>query len=176
MADTREDAPGSSDRLVVEVDRREPAVRPTAAIVVGIDRSAASLAGLDKAAELGIRLGATLHVVHAVDLSDYPVDPDTDDWEDQASANLEAEGLRVSEVLAGYPCGWSYLAVRAEPSEALGRVARQVRAAMIVVGVRAHGWGRLLERLASPSVAHRLISHSQVPVLVVSYHEHDREG
>jgi nucleotide-binding universal stress UspA family protein len=47
---------------------------------------------------------------------------------------------------------------------------------MIVVGVRAHRWGRLLERLASPSVAHRLISHSRVPVLVVSYHDHDRDG
>jgi len=51
-----------------------------------------------------------------------------------------------------------------------------LNAAMIVVGVRSHRRGRLLERLASPSVSHRLINHCQVPVLIVSYHERGRSG
>jgi nucleotide-binding universal stress UspA family protein len=89
---------------------------------------------------------------------------------------LDEESQRVSAALAGYRCGWSYVAVRSEPAEALDRVASDVNAAMIVVGVRSHGWRHLLERLASPSVSHQLINHCHVPVLVVSYHERGRSG
>jgi hypothetical protein len=80
---------GRAPAPFVELARQEPAGKPTAAIVVGFDRSAASLAALGKAAELGAQLGAELHVIHAVDLSDYPVDPDAADWEEQAAASLE---------------------------------------------------------------------------------------
>jgi nucleotide-binding universal stress UspA family protein len=125
---------------------------------------------------LGAQLGAELHVIHAVDLSDYPVDPDAADWEEQAAASLEEESQRVSASLAGYACGWSYVAVRSEPAEALDRVACDVHAAMIVVGVRSHGWRHLLERLASPSVSHRLINHCHVPVLVVSHPQPGRSS
>ncbi len=179
MTNTAEDGAGTSRAAapVVEggsqpgMEPDRPAGRPTSAIVVGFDRSAASLAALGKAAELGGRMGAELHVVHAVDLDDYPVDPDGDDWEEQAATNLEEEHQRVTAALAGYPCPWSYLPVRAEPAEALTRTAEQVDAAMIVVGVRSHGWRHVLERLAGPSVSHRLINHCHRPVLVVSYHE-----
>jgi nucleotide-binding universal stress UspA family protein len=135
---------------------------------VGFDRTAASLAALGKAAEIGEHLGAELHVVHAVDLSDYPIDPDDEDWEPRAATNLEDERQKVSTTLARYPWGWSYLALRGEPAEALNRVAEQFDATMIVVGVRSPGWRHLLERLAGPSVSHRLINHGHRPVLVVS--------
>ena len=138
------------------------------ALVVGFDQSEPSLAALEKAAEIGRRLGAELHVVHAIDLSDYPVDPDADDWESQAAKSLEQERGAVAVALAGYPYGWSYSALRAEPAEALNRVAERVDALMIVVGVRSHGWRHLLERLAGPSVSHRLMNHTHRPVLVVS--------
>lgn len=171
MSDTAEAKAGSGARPVpvVELDRGEPAGQAKTAMVVGFDRSPASRAALGKAAEIGGLLGAELHVVHAIDLSDYPVDPDADDWEEQAGRSLEEERQRVSTALAGYPCGWTYLALRAEPADALIRTAEQSNAVMIVVGVRSHGWRHLLERLAGPSVSHRLINHCHRPVLVVSY-------
>jgi nucleotide-binding universal stress UspA family protein len=153
---------------MVQIDRGEPAGEPTSAIVVGFEPSTASRAALDKAAELGGRLRAELHVVHAVDLADYPIDPDADDWEEQAAERLEAERQQVAAALAGYSCGWSYVAVRAEPAEALSRVADEVDASMIVIGARHDGWRHLLDRLVAPSVSHRLIHHCHRPVLVVS--------
>ncbi|HET6873771.1 MAG TPA: universal stress protein [Acidimicrobiales bacterium] len=153
---------------VVELGRGESGAEPSAALVVGFDRSAASRAALETAAELGRRLGAEIHVLHAIDLADYPVDPDADDWETQAAKSLEEERGIVAAALAGYPHGWFYSALRAEPAEALNRVAERVDALMIVVGVRSHGWRHLFERLAGPSVSHRLMNHTHRPVLVVS--------
>ncbi len=168
---TASGAGGGTDVRPVELERSGPAGKAKASLVVGFDRSPASLAALAKAAEIGGLLEAELHVVHAVDLADYPVDPDADDWEEQAAQSLDDERLRVSTALAGYPGGWSYLALRAEPADALNRAAEQFDALMIVVGVRTHGWRHLLERLAGPSVSHRLIGHCHRPVLVVSYHQ-----
>jgi nucleotide-binding universal stress UspA family protein len=154
---------------VLQVEGSPPADRPKTALVVGFDQTAASLAALGKAAEIGAQLQARLHVIHAVDLADYPVDPDADDWEEQAAKSLEEERQRVSAALAEYPCGWSFVALRADPAEALNRTAEEVDAVMIVVGVRSHGWRHIFERLAGPSVSHRLINHCHRPVLVVSY-------
>ena len=92
------------------------------------------MAALTKAAELGRRLEADLHVVHAVDLSDYPVDPDAFDWDDQAARSLGGERQAVSDSLADYPHPWVYVALRAEPATALNRVAEGCDALMIVVG------------------------------------------
>jgi nucleotide-binding universal stress UspA family protein len=170
MSDPDVDRPATGDAAVpvVNLDRGETGAESSTAIVVGFDRSAASRDALSKATEIGRRLRAELHVLHAVDLSDYPVDPDAEDWEAQATSILEAEREAVAAALAGYPYGWCYLALRAEPAEALDRVAEQVDALMIVVGVRSHGWRHLFERLASPSVSHRLMNHTHRPVLVVS--------
>lgn len=140
------------------------------ALVVGYDRSPASQAAFIKAAEIGAKLDAELYVVHAVDLGDYPVDPDADDWEERAGESLVEESERVARILAGYPCGWSYRVLRAEPAEALYTVAEEVRAAMVVVGARSDGWRHRLERLSGPSVSQRLIHHCRRPVLVVTHH------
>jgi len=136
---------------------------------VGFDRSAASREALDRAADLGRRLGATLYVVHAVDLSDYPVDPDADDWEKAAAAALEEERAAAAVALAAYPGRWEYVARRSRPAEALVQVADEVDALMIVLGVRAHGWWHLFERLGGPSVSHHLVGHCRRPVLIVGH-------
>lgn len=170
MAETAGARAGAEAVPVVELERGEPSGQARAAMVVGFDRSAASLGALGKAAEIGEMLRAELHVVHAIDLSDYPVDPDADDWEEQAAKSLQDERDRVSTTLADYPCGWSYVALRAEPADALNRIAEQYEALMIVVGTRSHGWRHLFERLSGPSVSHRLINHGHRPVLVVGYH------
>lgn len=164
---------GSTADPGVELEKGGGAGQAQTVIVVGFDRSAASLAALGKAADLGRRLGADLHIVHAVDLADYPIDPDADDWEAQATTTLESERHTVSVALVGYPYGWSYLALRAEPAQALARTAERFDALMIVVGVRSAGWRHLLERLAAPSVSHRLIAGTDRPVLVVAHHGAD---
>jgi nucleotide-binding universal stress UspA family protein len=141
-------------------------------IVVGYASSAAGRRALTVAAELAADLGARLHVVHVVDLLDYPVDPDGSDWEEQGSARLAAERAEVDSALAGWPGQWDYQLQRGDPAHALAEVAGQLRARMIVVGSR-HGSGlaAALERLAGTarSVAHAL-ERANIPVLVVPDH------
>lgn len=161
---------GDGPAAVLELELPDRGRSGATNLVVGVDGSPASLAALAKAAEIGIRLDAELRVVHAVDLSDYPVDPDGDDWELQAARHLEETQAEVTAALAGYPGGWTYRALRAEPADGLIRAAEQCDALMIVVGARSHGWRHLLERMAAPSVAHRLINHCHRPVLVVTHH------
>jgi nucleotide-binding universal stress UspA family protein len=149
---------------------REP---PGTSLVVGFDRRPESLAALRTAIQIGRRLQAGLWIVHAVDLSDYPVDPDRHDYEEQAQKTLAEERVAVSTVLAGYEFGWSYRALNDDPVHALIRTADDIDALMIVVGSRGEGWHLFLERLVSPSVSHRLIERCGRPVLVVS---HTRSG
>lgn len=158
--------PVAGSLLRLEQGGGEPALH--AALVVGVDRSPASMAALTKAAELGRRLGADLHVVHAVDLSDYPVDPDAFDWEDQAAKSIQGERQAVSVNLADYPHPWVYVALRADPAEALNRAADDCDALMIVVGVRSTGWRHLLEGGWGGAVSGRLVGHCHRPVLLVA--------
>ena len=145
-------------------------------IVVGYASSAAGRRALTVAAELAGDLGARLHVVHVVDLLDYPVDPDLPDWEEQGTARLAAERAEVDSALADWPGQWDYRLQRGDPAAALGEVAAQVQARMIVVGSR-HGSGlaAALERLAGTtrSIAHAL-ERADIPVLVVPDHSGGR--
>ena len=142
--------------------------------MVGFDRRPESLTALMTAAELGGRLAAELRVIHAIDLTDYPVDPDRGDWEDKGQEVLQREQEIVAHRLADYEYGWSYVAVHGEPVRELSRAADESDALIIVVGSRGEGWHRLYDRIASPSVSHRLIQHCGRPVLVVCrcHHEH----
>jgi nucleotide-binding universal stress UspA family protein len=136
-------------------------------LVVGFDRHPASLGALGSAADLGQRMGAALLVVHVVDLSDYPVDPDRPDWEDKAEQALAEEEAAVAATLASYPFNWTYEAVGGDPVNALIAAGVRVDALMVVVGSRGERLHRVMHRLASPSVAHRLIERCGRPVLVV---------
>lgn len=145
-----------------------PASEPGAAtIVVGFDCSAASLLALRAAADLGRRLGARLAVVHAIDLADYPVDPDAGDWEMQAKEALAAEREVVATELAGYETGWVHRCLRAPAGDALTRVADDEDALMIVVGMRQYGLARVVDHLLDPPVSRQVIKHSGRAVLVV---------
>ena len=151
-----------------------PSKAASAVLVVGFDRRPESLTALMTAAELGRRLAAELRVIHAIDLTDYPVDPDRGDWEDKGQEVLHREQEIVAHRLADYEYGWSYVAVHGEPVRELSRAADESDALIIVVGSRGEGWHRLYDRIASPSVSHRLIQHCGRPVLVVCHchHEH----
>jgi nucleotide-binding universal stress UspA family protein len=151
-------------RVAGEASRSDPQV----SIVVGYDRTPQSREAVAVAMDLGSRLGSFLHVVHAIDLRDYPIDPDAHDWEDKAAETL-AEARRVATALLHhYVWGWTYLAGRGDPARLLMSVANEHDALMIVVGSRGEGLHVLVERLISPPVSHRLIDRSRRPVLVVN--------
>lgn len=142
-----------------------PAAEPT--VLVGHGRDPSSDHALVVAADFARRLGAHLHVVHAICLDDYPIDPDAADWEEQGAAAVAEQRRRVEQVLADSPVRWTYEARRGEPPAVLTRAANEHNTLMIVVGSRGEGLRRALARLADPSVSHRVIGHQQYPVLVV---------
>jgi nucleotide-binding universal stress UspA family protein len=144
-----------------------PTKKPTGTLVVGHCRDTASDHALAVAAELGHRLGAQLHVVHAVVLDDYPVDPDAADWDEQGEQALMDEREQVEAALARTDLPWSYQSCRGNPAIALAAAAAEHDALMIIVGTRGEGLRAAVSRLIKPSVSHALIEHQHRPVLVV---------
>ena len=145
----------------------EPTKKPTATLIVGHCRDSSSEHALAVAAELGRRLGARLHVVHAAVLEDYPVDPDAADWEEQGERTLAEERHHVEAALTRTGLPWTYQSCRGNPAKALATAAGEHDALMIIVGTRGEGLRAALLRLAQPSVSHALIEHQGRPVLVV---------
>jgi nucleotide-binding universal stress UspA family protein len=137
-------------------------------MVVGYNRSEASRHALTVATDLAARLGARLHVVHVVDMNDYPVDPDSADWEQRGQADLEDESRAAAAALHAWPGEWTYDVRRDDPVRAPADIAHRENALMLVVSTRGGGIGVALGRLlsATPSVSHGL-ERGGVPVLVV---------
>ena len=145
-----------------------PSEEVAATLVVGYDRSPSSRRAVLRAMDLGRRLGAVLEIVHAVDLADYPVDPDSPDWGAEVATAVGAEDAAVAGLLAGYEHPWSFRALYGDPATVLCRAADQADALMIVVGAAFHGAGHgMLSRMFSPSVVTRLVDRSGRPVLAV---------
>jgi nucleotide-binding universal stress UspA family protein len=142
-----------------------------AVLVVGHDRFPESDHALATAARLARRLQGVVHVVHAVSLDDYPINPDADDWEQQASAVLDVQGRTVEHLLAGIVPEWSYEVRRGDPVDLLAAAAEADDALMIVVGTRGRGLATALARLVDQSVSHRVMSRQRRPVLVVPHRD-----
>jgi nucleotide-binding universal stress UspA family protein len=147
---------------------RAPA-RPKVAttIVAGHGREPSSEPALAAAVDLASRLGAHLHVVHAVDLDDYPVDPDAADWEEQGERKLAAQRAHVEAVLSQAGIAWTYDTRRGDPADLLAVAADERDALLIVVGTHGEGMRAALDRLLNRSVSHGLIRRQHRPVLVV---------
>jgi hypothetical protein len=99
-------SPGGGSRRIRRT--REPHHGPQAHLVLGHDRRPSSEGALPVAADLARRPRANLHVVHGIDLPDYPIDPDAADREDQVHRVLDAQQQRVADALADDDTGWSY--------------------------------------------------------------------
>lgn len=140
-------------------------------IVVGFDEEPQSQAALTYAIDLARRLRAHLDVVHVVDLRDYPVDPDSDDWESASRASLAQTAENVRVAVADSAQSWSYHAWRGDPVHLLATVAEENGALMIVVGTHGAGFAATFHRLTSGSVSRGLVGHSHIPVLVVPSHD-----
>lgn len=141
--------------------------RPSTALVLGHSRDPASDTALHVAADLAVRLHAHLHVVHSVGLSDYPVDPDAADWDQQARDTLQAQRERVTAALADSPAGWTYHTGRGAPADLLAAIADDHDALMIIVGSRGEGAGAALERALAGSISRAVLHRQHRPVLIV---------
>ncbi len=132
-------------------------VDPISSVVVGYDGSPASCAALTWAARLCARVGARVHIVHAVGLLEgAQADTDSDAHRDRALQWAHDAGLAASQV------DWSVL--DGDPCSVLLRTSTSKPTDLVVVGTRgAGGHSGLL--LGSTSL--ELVEHSTIPVVIV---------
>lgn len=138
-------------------------------LIVGHNREPSSDHALEVAVDLGCRLGARLHILHTICLTDFPVDPDAWYWETQGAVILAEERRHVEELLGAAPLDWTFEARHGDPATELARAAAEHDALLIVVGSRGEGFRRALARLVDPSVSHGVIRRQHRPVLVVPH-------
>lgn len=151
----------------IRVDGPRTATPPATHLLVGVDRHPAGQAALAYAIDLGRRLDAHVHVVHAVDIDDLPIDPDSPDFEDRVHATVTAERDQACARLAALPGNWTYHSAPGDPTQLLLSIADTAEVEMIVLGAPRHGVMSLLERLMGESVAARVIHHAHRPVTLV---------
>jgi nucleotide-binding universal stress UspA family protein len=140
-------------------------------LVVGHGQDPSSDHALHAAVDLAHRLGGRLHVVHVIDLHDYPINVDAPDWEQRGAEAVAAEQRHVESMLVDAPVPWTYEARHGEPAKVLCTAAEEHDALLIVVGSRGEGLRRALGRLMDPSISHGVIQRQHRPVLVVPSHE-----
>jgi nucleotide-binding universal stress UspA family protein len=140
-------------------------------LVVGHGQDPSSDHALLTAVDLARRLGGRLHVVHVVDLHDYPLNIDAPDWEQRGAEAVAAEQRHVERLLAEAPVPWTYEARHGDPAKVLCTAADERDALLIVVGSRGEGLRRALGRVMDPSISHGVIQRQRRPVLVVPSHD-----
>lgn len=136
-------------------------------LVLGHSRQPAADTALHVAVDLALRLRADLHVVHGVDLFDYPVDPDAADWEQQAHRVVGEQRRQVEAKLVDFPMGWTYQAGHGNPARLIAAVAEETDALMIIVGSHGEGAAATIERLLAGSVSRTVLRRQHRPVLIV---------
>lgn len=94
----------------LSVDGPVTDMTPSHHVVVGFDRHPSSQQALRFAITLAAPLNAHLHVAHIVDLEDFPIDPDSDDWEQRLADALAQERTVACDLLAGSAGKWTYTA------------------------------------------------------------------
>ena len=130
-------------------------------IVCGTDFSEMAMQAATAAACLAARTGATLHLVHALDLP-----PEALKTEPGHPVLLWAEGqlAREGERLRGLGANITGRAIAGQAERVLQAAARDMHATLVVVGALGQGgndWHRLGSR------ADRTAQHSHVPVLTI---------
>ncbi|MDQ0077522.1 universal stress protein [Arthrobacter oryzae] len=91
--------------------------------------------------------------------------PDKDDA-DVRAVSEELRGV-VGAACAGKPVEWTLRILAGDPARALGHVAAEVSASMIIVGTPERGLGHRISAALNGSVAAWLTRHQDRPVLVV---------
>ncbi|MFD6060165.1 universal stress protein [Rhodococcus wratislaviensis] len=157
-------------RNPVRVDGPAAGTEPVCHLVVGFDRYSASHVALSFAMGLAVPLQAYLHVAHIVDLDDFPVEPDRDDWERRIVDTVERERTEACTMLGSLPGNWSYYSHEGNPAHLLATIADANDALMIIIGTSRGGLVSVLERVLGESVSSHLIHHGRRPVVLVPEH------
>jgi nucleotide-binding universal stress UspA family protein len=154
-------------------------------VLVGFDDSHAGRHALCTAADLAVRLGGTLRVVHAVPPiaplaaspaglagNGYVVPPPEDSAEQRARTKQSLSGV-VGELLAPTNVPWEFDVVDGDAVTVLEEQCTHADAYLVVVGTRHAGIGTALDRLLTGSTSRGLQKRCARPVLVVPEpHEH----
>ncbi|MEE2523619.1 universal stress protein [Pseudarthrobacter sp. J75] len=91
--------------------------------------------------------------------------PDKDD-DDVRTLQDQLRSI-LGQALEGQGVEWSLRTLAGDPSRALGRLAADCDASMIVVGTPEHGLGHRLSEMLNGSISAWLSHHQSCPVLVV---------
>ena len=94
------------------------------------------------------------------------LDPVIDPEDDTAAAAAELSE-QLGQVMSAYDVSWSLRILAGDPALALGRLASQVGASVIVAGLRRPGILSRAEEVVGASVIHRLQTSQSTPVLAV---------
>jgi nucleotide-binding universal stress UspA family protein len=138
----------------------EPLNRPPRVIVVGVDFSALSV----RAAQLAVSMfpaATDVYLVHVAPSIDVTIDG----WHDLAYAKVTRDGFaEVVRSLDGCTSRVHTVELTGKRERELARFARGLKADMLVVGSYRRG---LFRRLASGTVAARVLRSAPCPVLIV---------
>ncbi|MEV8215425.1 universal stress protein [Leifsonia sp. NPDC077715] len=157
----------------------ENAGTPSRPVIVGVHRGQ-SRAVLTEAARLAAELGRPLLCAYVSE------DSYLTEWD--KPGEVAEESLHPTEVGAGEgeavlaltsaietaladvdpaPSGWSVRLLAGDPAKALGRLAAETEARLIVVGTHRRGFSNTLENWLAGSVGARLTHDQRTPVVVV---------
>jgi nucleotide-binding universal stress UspA family protein len=179
VGDRPELALGSTSLRVLQVTRVPTLVIPGTAsagtapsqlrhVLVGIDRSPASLAALEVAAELAAVLGGSLSVVEAFEFDPpFPLGPSAADTSRGEEHALERTAAAVEELVREIRARGIAVQVvvrSGDPAATLLQIADDVDADLVVVGSR--GGGDPADPLLG-SVARSVVARGRRPTLVV---------
>ena len=142
-------------------------------VVVGVDDVAACRRPLHAAVFLARSLGRPIVAVHvrrrAVPLVEgYVPIPEEVELDDNAEEAVEAAlsaDLAASGELTNV--SWELVSTSGDAAAELIRIAEERDAACLVVGKRHSGFAQFLNRIASGSVSHAVVSSQKFPVMVV---------
>jgi len=107
---------------------------PRCELVAGVDAHLGIHPALLYAIAFARQLGAGLHVVHSIDLADYPIEPDSPHYEQEFADTLESECTRTRAALVPFTGSWSYDLTGEDPIQLLTTIANACDAMMIVIG------------------------------------------
>lgn len=162
----RTEATSSSSRAVRSLDLAGRAV------LLAMDGSESAIACANVARAIAAKHGAVIHVVSVLDTSPAPIPPPLDlalaMGDAVAAPALHAQ--QVAEVRAalaagtGHQCDWPVRIKLGIPASAIVQGARDVSAALVLVGLRRHG---RLDRAVHDETALNVMRHASCPVLGV---------
>ncbi|MEO7711336.1 MAG: universal stress protein [Gemmatimonadaceae bacterium] len=141
-------------------------------VLLATDGSPASNAAARTASALAARSGAVIQVVHVIDSSSGPMPAGMNVAvgiaDAMASPSVHAE--QVDSVRAelgqaiGTPIEWKIRVALGSPARVIVQEARRLRAALVIVGLRRHGY---LERAMQDETTLEVMRHAACPVLGV---------